>query len=266
MRVSDRPEDVPDPPGGGPRGDQGQPREEASRRCHRRANATSGPPARYRCHGAGAALAHSLTSGSGPRSRPPGRLPAGTHPLRGTAASRSRRRRLEGPTPPGRSRRGATGGGRGAAAAALRLPARARRAARLRGGGGAALPRRQSLGGRRLPRRRRLLRAERLPDHDRCWSPEWAGSGRIDLTAFWVRRARRLLPALVLVMLGDRRLRGGLRGARRGRRRSAATARHARLRRRTGVHLRPASRTSSSSRSRRRSSTCGRWRSRSSST
>jgi peptidoglycan/LPS O-acetylase OafA/YrhL len=31
---------------------------------------------------------------------------------------------------------------------------------------------------------------------------EWSGSGRIDLGAFWVRRARRLLPALLLVMLG----------------------------------------------------------------
>jgi peptidoglycan/LPS O-acetylase OafA/YrhL len=31
---------------------------------------------------------------------------------------------------------------------------------------------------------------------------EWGRKGRIDLTAFWVRRARRLLPALVLVMLG----------------------------------------------------------------
>jgi peptidoglycan/LPS O-acetylase OafA/YrhL len=31
---------------------------------------------------------------------------------------------------------------------------------------------------------------------------EWGGRGRIDLGAFWVRRARRLLPALVLVILG----------------------------------------------------------------
>ena len=31
---------------------------------------------------------------------------------------------------------------------------------------------------------------------------EWAGRGRIDLKAFWVRRARRLLPALFLVMVG----------------------------------------------------------------
>lgn len=31
---------------------------------------------------------------------------------------------------------------------------------------------------------------------------EWAGRGRIDLKAFWVRRARRLLPALGVVMLG----------------------------------------------------------------
>jgi peptidoglycan/LPS O-acetylase OafA/YrhL len=31
---------------------------------------------------------------------------------------------------------------------------------------------------------------------------EWGRKGRIDLAAFWVRRARRLLPALVLVVLG----------------------------------------------------------------
>jgi len=31
---------------------------------------------------------------------------------------------------------------------------------------------------------------------------EWAGNGRIDFKAFWIRRARRLLPALGVVMLG----------------------------------------------------------------
>jgi peptidoglycan/LPS O-acetylase OafA/YrhL len=31
---------------------------------------------------------------------------------------------------------------------------------------------------------------------------EWAGRGRIDLRAFWVRRAKRLLPALFVVMVG----------------------------------------------------------------
>ncbi len=31
---------------------------------------------------------------------------------------------------------------------------------------------------------------------------EWSGRDRIDLTGFWLRRAKRLLPALFLVMVG----------------------------------------------------------------
>ncbi len=46
------------------------------------------------------------------------------------------------------------------------LPARARRASRLRGRWRALLPRQPRLGPGRLPRRRHVLRAERLPDHD----------------------------------------------------------------------------------------------------
>ena len=35
---------------------------------------------------------------------------------------------------------------------------------------------------------------------------EWVGTGRVDLAAFWGRRARRLLPALFLVVGGARPL------------------------------------------------------------
>ena len=55
---------------------------------------------------------------------------------------------------------------------------------------------------RRVPRRRHLLRAQRLPDHVAA-ARRARGTGRIDLLAFWLRRARRLLPGGVP---GDRRL------------------------------------------------------------
>ncbi len=95
---------------------------------------------------------------------------------------------------------------------------------------------------------------------------EWTSRGGIDLLAFWVRRARRLLPALFLVMVGIVVYAGvfaapGEVGRIRGdslSRRSATS--------RTGASSSRASRTSTSSRSRRRCGTCGRWRSRSSST
>ena len=56
----------------------------------------------------------------------------------------------------------------------------------------------------RLPRRRHVLRPLRLPDHDACSSRSSAASSRIDLGGFWARRARRLLPALLLVLAARR--------------------------------------------------------------
>ena len=56
----------------------------------------------------------------------------------------------------------------------------------------------------RLPRRRPLLRPLRVPDHARCSSPSGASTGTIASGAFWARRARRLLPAL-LARAGRRR-------------------------------------------------------------
>ena len=50
------------------------------------------------------------------------------------------------------------------------------------------------LGARRLPRRRLVLRAQRLPHHVAAAGA--ARTGRIALARFWARRARRLLPAL----------------------------------------------------------------------
>ena len=58
------------------------------------------------------------------------------------------------------------------------------------------------MGRRRLPRRRHVLRPLRLPDHDAARRPSAsrhrAGSS---LDAFWGRRARRLLPALFLLLV-----------------------------------------------------------------
>ena len=95
---------------------------------------------------------------------------------------------------------------------------------------------------------------------------EFTSRGGIDLLAFWVRRARRLLPALFLVMVGIVDLRRGVRGARRGRTHPRRLALRRWATSRTGGSSSRASRTSTSSHSRRPCGTCGRWRSRSSST
>ena len=85
-------------------------------------------------------------------------------------------------------------------ARASRVPTRARRPARARGGGRDRLPPRLPVGPRRLPRRRHVLRPLRLPDHH----PAPRGVTRVRAAstsrAFWIRRARRLLPALLLVL------------------------------------------------------------------
>ena len=53
----------------------------------------------------------------------------------------------------------------------------------------------------RVPRRRRVLRHQRLPHHDAARSRSGSSSGAIDRPHFWLRRARRLLPALFAVIL-----------------------------------------------------------------
>ena len=52
----------------------------------------------------------------------------------------------------------------------------------------------------RIPRRRRVLRPVRLPDHP---APARGARAiaRIDIVRFWLRRVRRLFPALILVLL-----------------------------------------------------------------
>ena len=61
---------------------------------------------------------------------------------------------------------------------ATRLHPRARWPARARGHRGAALPRRREVDPRRLPRRRRVLRDQRLPDHVPAPRPTGASTGR----------------------------------------------------------------------------------------
>ena len=106
---------------------------------------------------------------------------------------------------------------------ALRLPARARRVARLRGGKRDALPRFAVVGDRRVPRRRRLLRAQRVPDHHAAHHR--VGTAQADRPA-GVLVAPRPAPAPGAGP-GDGRdpvLRGDLRRARPRWRRSAPTA------------------------------------------
>ena len=64
----------------------------------------------------------------------------------------------------------------------------------------AALPRRRPLAARRVPRRRRLLRRQRLPHHVAAVE-ERRGSMTTDLKRFWLRRAKRLLPALFAMLV-----------------------------------------------------------------
>ena len=76
------------------------------------------------------------------------------------------------------------------------VPAGARRHARDRRGRGDDLPRQRRLAGWRIPRRRGVLRHQRLPDHAAAHGR--ARAARPDRpAAFWGRRARRLLPALL---------------------------------------------------------------------
>ena len=88
---------------------------------------------------------------------------------------------------------------RGRRGAPPALHAGGRRPAGPRRGGGRGLPRGGGVAAGRLPRRRRLLRDQRLPDHVAA-AGRAPGAGSIDLVRFWMRRARRLLPA-VFVMI-----------------------------------------------------------------
>ena len=66
---------------------------------------------------------------------------------------------------------------------------------------------------------------------------EWTNRGGINLLAFWVRRARRLLPALFLVMVGIVDLRGRVRGAGRAGAHPGRLVRVARVRGQLALHL-----------------------------
>ena len=85
---------------------------------------------------------------------------------------------------------------------APRARTRAGRPPGRRGPGRALLPWRVDGRRRRFPRGQYLLHALRLPDH--VAAPPRVGShrGRIDLLRFWARRARRLLPAALLALVG----------------------------------------------------------------
>ena len=129
------------------------------------------------------------------------------------------------------------------------------------------LPPGSRLVARRLPGRRRLLRGLRVPDHrPPARSPDpGAGSAWPALRAFWARRARRLLPALVMLavalsLVGQPHRPG---------RRPAPAGRHtgrAGVRGQLAPAVRTTTATSSPSADRPCCSTCGPWAWRSSST
>ena len=118
----------------------------------------------------------------------------------------------------------------------------------------------------RLPRRRSLLRALGVTSSRRSCSPSTRDAERIDLGAFWIRRARRLFPALLSLMPAIAIYGWCHREARRAREPARRRARDARLRRELARRSSRTRATGSSSRARRRSSTRGASRSRSSST
>ena len=86
------------------------------------------------------------------------------------------------------------------------LSSRPRRHARDRGRRRDDLPRQPLVVARRVPRRRGVLRDQRLPDH--AAADRRGRAQRVTSTSkqFWIRRARRLLPALFVMLLGRRRL------------------------------------------------------------
>ena len=148
---------------------------------------------------------------------------------------------------------------------ALPFVACARRPAGARRRRGAALPRRRRVAAGRLPRRRRLLRAQRLPDHVAA-----AGRARGDRAAstsgrFWMRRARRLLPAPRPRARGRASLVAAISLPERARAAARRRARLARLRHQLALIFAEQSYFDAFGRPS-LLRTCGRWRSRSSST
>ena len=109
-----------------------------------------------------------------------------------TASCRRARRRTRDHRRPAPVRR--------AAAAAASTSAASTACAPLAVDRGAALPRGQRLAPRRLPRRRPLLRDLGLPDHDADARGAARAPGRSRSATSSLRRARRLLPALALVL------------------------------------------------------------------
>ena len=80
------------------------------------------------------------------------------------------------------------------------LPARPRRAAGHLRRRRAAVPRRHAVAARRLPRRRGVLRHQRLPDHAAADPGVRAGRRRSRCAASGLRRARRLLAAVYVLL------------------------------------------------------------------
>ena len=129
----------------------------------------------------------------------------------------------------------------------------------------AALPCGHLLDPGRQPRRRRLLRPVRLPDHGTAGRRARLAAARIRLGAFYLRRARRLLPGAGAGAALRRGRPGGCCSSPR-RRPCAATRWRRSSTSPTGVSPSPARATSRRSTPRRRCCTPGRWRWRSSST
>ena len=118
---------------------------------------------------------------------------------------------------------------------------------------------------RRLPRRRPVLRPVGLPDHVAA-----AGRGRPHrtgrLVAFWGRRFRRLLPAVLLLLVAVTVITTVDRERARARRNAERRSVGAGVRRQLARHRAATATTGHRSSCRGCSATCGAWRSRSSST